>query len=222
MPINIAIDGPGGAGKSSISDLVAEKLNILHLDTGAMYRAIGLFALQRGIDPLDEAAISRECAQAQVSVRYENGKQVTLLNGQDVTGLIRTQEVSQSTSCVSKWPAVRKRMIALQRELAQRSDMLIDGRDIGSNVLLDANLKIYLTASSEIRARRRYDELVAKGENWTYEEVLEQVNARDAQDLSRDVDPLVRAEDAIELDTSDMSIDQVVEKIVKLARQLEG
>lgn len=185
MPMNIAIDGPVGAGKSSIADAVAGKLGILHLDTGAMYRALALYALRSGVELTDEAAVSACCAQADIAVGYADGRQRTLLSGEDVSDLIRTGEVSAAASVVSKWPAVRERMVALQQELARKGDMLIDGRDIGTVVLADSPCKIYLTASAEERARRRYLQNLEKGDNTPYEDVLAALNARDAQDMGR-------------------------------------
>ena len=193
MPMNIAIDGPVGAGKSSIADAVAGKLGILHLDTGAMYRALALYALRSGVELTDEAAVSACCAQADIAVGYADGRQRTLLSGEDVSDLIRTGEVSAAASVVSKWPAVRERMVALQQELARKGDMLIDGRDIGTVVLADSPCKIYLTASAEERARRRYLQNLEKGDNTPFEDVLAALNARDAQDMGRAVSPLRQA-----------------------------
>ena len=156
MPMNIAIDGPVGAGKSSIADQVAQRLHILHLDTGAMYRTVALYMLRNGIDPQDEQTVSAHCGEADVRVAYRDGAQRTMLGGEDVSDLIRTGEVSAAASAISKWPAVRRRMVAAQREIAATADMLIDGRDIGTRVLIDAPVKIFLTATPEERAHRRY------------------------------------------------------------------
>ena len=220
--MNIAIDGPVGSGKSSIADLVAQKLGILHLDTGAMYRATALHVLRSGADLTDGEAIAKAAEGADVRVKYENGAQKTLLGEEDVTGLIRTGEVSLAASAVSKWPAVRRRMVAAQRELAKTADMLIDGRDIGTNVLTDAPVKIFLTASAEERARRRYMQQKEKGDETPYETVLEELNARDKQDMSRETDPLRRAEDAILLDTTNMTIDEVVAAIAGIVEDVYG
>lgn len=216
MPMNIAMDGPVGAGKSTIADRVAARLGILHLDTGAMYRALALHVLRKGIDPAREEEACAACDDARVEVRYEAGKQHTLLCGEDVSGLIRTETVSQATSTLSKWPAVRARMVAIQREIASHNDILLDGRDIGTRVLPNATMKIYLTASARERARRRYEQYRQAGEQVEYEEVLRDVNARDAQDMNRATDPLRRAEDAIEVDSTDLTMDAVVDKIVAL------
>jgi len=222
MMINIAIDGPVGAGKSSIADQVAERLDILHLDTGAMYRAVGLHAIRTGTDMGDEAAMAALVEEIDVQVRYENGAQRTLLFGEDVTDLIRTGEVSAAASAVSRWGAVRRRMVRAQQEMAAKADMLIDGRDIGTVVLKDSPCKIFLTASAEERARRRYEQQIAKGDMTPYEQVLRELNARDEQDMNRKTDPLRQAEDAILLDSTDMSIEQVVDAIVKIVEDVYG
>ena len=222
MPMNIAIDGPVGAGKSSIADQVAERLNILHLDTGAMYRTFALFALRSGVDMTSEGALSGLVETVQVNVRYENGAQRTLLFDEDVTDLIRSGEVSAAASAVSKWPAVRKRMVRAQQELAAQADMLIDGRDIGTVVLKDSPCKIFLTASAEERARRRYEQNVQKGDMTPYEQVLSELNARDLQDMTRKTDPLRQAEDAVLVDSTEMSIGEVVDAIVKIVEDIYG
>ena len=222
MPMNIAIDGPVGAGKSSIADAVAQKLHILHLDTGAMYRTVALYMLRNGIDPQDEGTVSAHCGEADVRVRYENGEQRTYLGDEDVTGLIRTGEVSAAASAISKWAAVRRRMVAAQREIAAQADMLIDGRDIGTNVLTDAPVKIFLTATPEERALRRYRQQVEKGDMTPYEQVLSELNARDAQDMNRKTDPLRQAEDAVLVDSTEMTPEQVVDTIVEIVERVYG
>ena len=222
MPMNIAIDGPVGAGKSSIADQVAARLNILHLDTGAMYRAVGLHALRTGADVADESAMAALAEAIDVQVRYEGGAQRTLLFGEDVSELIRTGEVSAAASAVSRWPAVRRRMVRAQQELARQTDMLIDGRDIGTVVLADAPVKIYLTATPEERARRRYLQQLEKGDTTPYEQVLRELNARDAQDMNRKTDPLRQAADAVLLDSTDMTADEVVDAIVKKVEEIYG
>lgn len=222
MPMNIAIDGPVGAGKSSIADQVAQRLHILHLDTGAMYRALALQVLRDGIDPGDEAAVCDCCERADVAVRYENGEQRTLLFGEDVSALIRTGEVSTAASRVSSWPAVRARMVRAQQALAAQADMLIDGRDIGTRVLEHAPVKIYLTATAEERARRRYVQQLERGDTTPYEQVLRELNARDAQDMSRATDPLRQAEDAVLVDSTEMTPQQVVDTIVAIVEEVYG
>ena len=222
MPMNIAIDGPVGAGKSSIADQVAQRLNILHLDTGAMYRAFGLYALRSGVDMTSEAALSALAEDVDVQVKYENGAQRTLLFGEDVSELIRTGEVSAAASAVSKWPAVRRRMVRAQQEMAQKADMLIDGRDIGTVVLKDSPCKIFLTADAAERARRRYLQQMAKGDTTPYEQVLRELNARDEQDMNRKTDPLRRAEDAVLVDSTRMTQEETVEAIVRIVEDVYG
>ena len=222
MPMNIAIDGPVGAGKSWVADEVAARLGILHLDTGAMYRTLGLHALRSGVDMQDEAAVTACCETAKVSVKYENGAQRTLLFDEDVTGLIRTGEVSAAASAVSKWPGVRSAMVRAQQELAMSADMLIDGRDIGTVVLKDSPCKIYLTASAEERARRRYVQNLEKGDNTPYEQVLVELNARDHQDMTRKTTPLRRADDAILVDSTEMTQEETINAILKIVEDVYG
>lgn len=222
MPMNIAIDGPVGAGKSSIADQVAERLHILHLDTGAMYRTLGLYALRSGTDLESEAALSALAERAEVRVKYENGAQRMLLFDEDVSSLIRTGEVSAAASAVSKWPAVRRRMVRAQQEMARTADMLIDGRDIGTVVLKDSPCKIYLTAAAGERARRRYLQQLEKGDQTPYEQVLRELIARDEQDMNRKTDPLRRAEDAVLVDSTNMTQEETVEAIVRIVEDVYG
>ena len=222
MPMNIAIDGPVGAGKSSIAAQGAQRLNILHLDTGAMYRAFGLYALRSGTDLASEAALSALAEDVDVQVKYENGAQRTLLFGEDVSELIRTGEVSAAASAVSKWPAVRRRMVRAQQEMARTADMLIDGRDIGTVVLRDSPCKIFLTAAAEERARRRYLQQMEKGDTTPYEQVLRELNARDEQDMNRKTDPLRQAEDAVLVDSTNMTQEETVEAIVRIVEDVYG
>ena len=222
MPMNIAIDGPVGAGKSSIADMVAKKLNILHLDTGAMYRTFGLYALRSGVDMTSEEALSQLVEQVDIQVKYVNGAQQTLLFGEDVSELIRTGEVSAAASMVSKWPAVRRRMVRAQQEIAKTADMLIDGRDIGTVVLHDSPCKIFLTAAAEERARRRYVQQVEKGDMTPFEQVLRELNARDEQDMNRKTDPLRQAEDAVLVDSTNMTREETVDAIVKIVEGVYG
>ena len=219
MRLNIGIDGPVGAGKSSVADAVAEKLGILHLDTGAMYRAVGLKAIREGIDLQNEEEITELCRKIDLKVAYGDRGQKTLLDGIDVSALIRTPEVSMAASTVSRYAEVRKMMVRRQQELASEQDMLLDGRDICTTVLPQATVKIFLTASPEERARRRYLEMRTKGDSASYEEVLEQVVARDAQDMNRAVEPLRQAEDAVLVDSTDMSFDQVVDRILSVVEE---
>ena len=216
MRLNIAIDGPVGAGKSSVADAVAARLGILHLDTGAMYRALGLTALRKGIDVQDEQAIVKLCGQLHFSVCYGEDGQHTFVEGEDVTGLIRTPEVSMAASTVSKYAEVRKQMVRIQQQLAAETDMLVDGRDICTTVLPNATAKIYLTAAQEERARRRYLEMKEKGQEEPFEKVLEDLKARDEQDMNRKVEPLRQAPDAELVDSTHLTFDETVEAILKI------
>ncbi|MBQ9210076.1 MAG: (d)CMP kinase [Clostridia bacterium] len=222
MRLNIAIDGPVGAGKSSIADAAAARLGILHLDTGAMYRALGLKTLREGVDPAQEDAVVALCQGLNLAVQVGEQGQRTLLDGEDVSSQIRTPEVSMAASTVSRYAQVRKHMVALQQQLAAAQDMIVDGRDICTTVLPQAPLKIYLTASSEERARRRWKEMQEKGEPDTFEEVLAQVIARDEQDMHRPVEPLRQAEDATLLDSTNLTFDQVVDQIVEMAEAVRN
>ena len=221
---SIAIDGPSGAGKSSVARAVAEKLGAMYLDTGAMYRAVGLYMLKAGVPLDDPDAIAENCLRADVRVGYgADGRQCVYLGEEDVSEAIRAADVSLAASSVSTVPAVRARMVALQREIAQGHSVVMDGRDIGTKVLPDATLKVFLTASAEVRARRRYDELSCKGMHEPYEKVLEELIRRDEVDTHREASPLRKAEDAVEVDCSQMTLEEVVETVVSLARQaVEG
>ena len=221
MRLNVAIDGPVGAGKSTVADAVAARLGILHLDTGAMYRALGLTALRRGIDTQDEQAIVDLCRGLNISVSHEEDGQHTFVEGEDVTGLIRTPEVSMAASTVSRYAEVRKAMVKLQQKLAAETDMLLDGRDICTTVLPNATAKIYLTAAAEERARRRWLEMQQKGMPDTFEEVLQAVKYRDNQDMNRKVEPLRQAEDAVLVDSSCMTAAEVTDEILALVRREE-
>lgn len=220
MPVQIAIDGPAGAGKGTIAAALAERLHLLYLDTGAMYRAVGLFALRSGVSTGDEAALA-EMLQAfplEVSADAKGGIRVHI-GDEDVTSLIRTPEVSMAASDVSRWSAVRRDMVRRQREIAGNSDVVLEGRDIGTDVLPHADLKIFLTASPEERARRRVLQFASKGEKQDYSAVLAQIRARDTQDSTRTVSPLRPAEDSLILDSTDLTEAQVVERIMEMMRQ---
>ena len=219
MRLNIAMDGPVGAGKSTVADAVAERLGILHLDTGAMYRALGLTAIRRGIDMQNEQAIVKLCNSLKISVSHEADGQHTYVEGEDVTGLIRTQEVGMAASTVSRYAEVRRAMVRLQQQLAAETDMLLDGRDICMTVLPNATAKIYLTASAEERARRRFLELEKKGNTETFEQVLQEVKDRDEQDMNRPVEPLRQAPDAVLVDSTNMTFDEVVDAIVAIVEE---
>lgn len=222
MVLNIAMDGPVGAGKSSIADAVAKRLGILHLDTGAMYRAIGLTALEKGVPVQDEQAVTALCQALSMTVGHAADGQHTLVDGRDVTGFIRTPEVSMAASTVAKYAGVRAAMVALQRRLAQKTPMLVDGRDIGTRVLMNAPVKIFLTASAEERARRRYQEMRNKGMEANFDDVLRDLRARDEQDTHRAVDPLRAAEDAVTVDSTHLTFDEVVEAILRIVADKTG
>lgn len=217
--IHIAIDGPGGAGKSTVSKAAAAKLGIVYVDTGALYRTIGLFVKSKGIDPHDRAAVSACLDQIKIELKYEDGKQRVYLNGVDHGDAIRTPDMSMYASAVSAIPEVRAFLLDTQRDIARKNSVIMDGRDIGTVILPNAEVKIYLTASEECRARRRYDELIAKGQTVSYEDVLAQMNQRDMQDSSREVAPATAAEDAILLDNTGMTFEQTVDAVVELARK---
>ena len=219
--ISIAVDGPVSAGKSTLCDALARKLGIMHLDTGAMYRAIGLYALQNGISPDDEPALERmiQNEDARISVDYQDGLQVTKLNEQDVSQQLRGEAVGAAASAVSRFSAVRKYLVRLQQSLAKEQSLLIDGRDIGTVVLPDAKVKIFLTASPEDRALRRYTQLIASGFNVDYATVLKVLQERDEQDLHRKTDPLRPAPDAVILDTSILSFEESVQKMLEIVSE---
>ena len=216
---NIAIDGPAGAGKSTIAKMAAKKLDFIYGDTGAMYRAMALYFLRREIDAKDEKKIAEACEHINVTIAYQEGEQQVLLNGENVNAFIRTEEVSMMTSNTSKYPAVREKLLYLQRELAAANNVIMDGRDIGTCVLPDAELKIYLTASASERAKRRYLEQKERGVESDLAQIERDIIARDEQDMNREIAPLKQAEDAIYLDTSDMTIEEVVTKIVSLVQK---
>lgn len=216
MSFNIAIDGPAGAGKSTIARAVAAKLGYIYVDTGAMYRAMALHFIRRNIGAGDQAAIERAVQDADVSIRYEDGVQKVLLNGEDVSGLIRTEAVGNMASASSGYGAVREKLVALQKELASRENVVMDGRDIGTCVLPHADVKIYLTASSQVRAERRYKELLEKGQRADLREIEADIIKRDYQDMHRENSPLKQAEDAVLVDSSDMTLDQVVTRFLEI------
>lgn len=219
MSINIAIDGPAGAGKSTIAKMVAKRLGYIYVDTGAMYRAMALYIMRQGIDSADSASISKECNDADISITYLDGVQVVLLNGENVNGLIRTEEVGNMASSTSVNPDVRKKLVDLQRILAKRENVVMDGRDIGTVVLPDAKVKIYLTASSKVRAERRFLELKAKGIEADIDTIEKDIIERDYRDMNREISPLKKADDAVLIDSSDMTIDEVVEKMISLVQE---
>lgn len=218
MTYNIAIDGPAGAGKSTIAKRVSGELSFIYVDTGAMYRSIALYLLRKDISATDVEAVKVALEDIEIAIQYVNGEQHVLLNGEDVSGQIRTEEVGNMASKSSALPCVRAKLLELQKKLAREHDVVMDGRDIGTNILPDAQLKIYLTASVDTRASRRYKELIEKGSDCDLEAIKKDIEQRDYQDMHRETAPLMQAKDAVYLDSSDMTIDQVVEKIKSLAK----
>lgn len=216
--MNIAIDGPAGAGKSSIAKLVAKRLNYVYVDTGAMFRTMAYYFLNHGIDPHNEEQVEANCDAIHIEIQYEAGEQHIFLNGEDVSQKIRQEEVGNNASVVAKYTKVREKLLELQRNLAASTDVIMDGRDIGTVVLPDAPCKIYLTASPRVRAKRRYKELVEKGETCDLDQIEQDIIKRDKQDMNRTVAPLKQAEDAILVDSSELTIDEVVNRIMELAR----
>lgn len=210
---NIALDGPAGSGKSTVAKILAKDYNILYLDTGAMYRACGLKALRLGIDPKDRLAVEQTLPNLNVKVEYKDGTQHTILDGEDVSSAIRENAVSMAASSISAHPAVRIKMVEMQREIAKSMSCVLDGRDIGSTVLPDAKFKFFITADSKVRATRRYKELIERGQTVDFETLHAEIVARDKQDSEREFSPLVCAKDAIVVDTSNMEIDEVVKTI---------
>ncbi len=217
MSISIAIDGPAGAGKSTIARKLAEKLGYIYVDTGAMYRAMGCYFSGLGVKKEDAEAMRRLCGQADIEIRYEQGVQQVILNGENVNDQIRTEEAGLMASACAKIKEVREKLVNLQRALAAKADVVMDGRDIGTYVLPDADLKIYLTASVQVRAQRRYRELMEKKEPCSLSEVEQDIIARDEQDMNRQISPLRQAKDAVLLDSSDLTVEQVLEKMCRLA-----
>ena len=216
---NIAIDGPAGAGKSTIAKKLAADLGYIYVDTGAMYRAMAYYFLQNGIDAKDEKAIADACSTVDVTIQYQNGEQQVMLNGENVNGVIRREEVGNMASATSVYPVVRTKLVELQRQLAAKENVIMDGRDIGTVVLPDANVKLYLTASSRVRAQRRFDELTAKGNTCDIDEIEKDIIDRDYRDMHRETSPLKQAEDAVLLDTSELDIDGVVAEMKKIIQK---
>ena len=217
--VSIAIDGPAGAGKSTMARACAQALGYLYVDTGAIYRTVGYYMRLMGVGPKDKDGIARLIDEVNIDIRYEDGVQHMILNGVDVTGEIRTPEISMYASGVSAQPCVRAFLLDMQRQLARTHNVVMDGRDIGTAVLPNAPLKVYLTASAHVRALRRWKELTEKGQTADLAKIEEDINERDYQDMHREHSPLVQAEDAVLVDSSEMTIDEVVEKILSLARE---
>ena len=221
MAYNIAIDGPAGAGKSTIAKKLAADLGYVYVDTGAMYRAMAYYFLQNGIDAKDEKAIADACSNVDVTIQYVNGEQQVILNGENVNGVIRKEEVGNMASATSVYPVVRTKLVELQRQLAAKENVIMDGRDIGTVVLPNANVKIYLTASSAVRAKRRFDELTAKGVECYIDAIEKDIIDRDYRDMHRETSPLRQAEDAVLLDSSDLDIDGVVAEMKKIIEDVQ-
>lgn len=216
MIYNIAIDGPAGAGKSTIAKLVAKELSFIYVDTGAMYRAMALYLLRKKVDPENAEEIARQCKGAQISIEYKDGEQIVFLNQENVNAFLRLEEVGNMASVSSANPSVRAHLLELQRNLAKQNSVVMDGRDIGTTILPHADVKIYLTASAETRAKRRYLELTEKGIACDIQEIQKDIEERDLRDMSREVSPLRQAEDAVLVDSSDMDIAQVVKRILQI------
>lgn len=218
MGYNVAIDGPAGAGKSTIAKLVAKEKGYIYVDTGAMYRGLAIHFLDKGIQKGETEKVIEACKDAEVTIAYEDGVQHVYLNGKDITTRLRNEEVGNMASVTSAIPEVRKKLLELQQNLAKTQDVIMDGRDIGTCVLPDADVKIYLTASVETRAKRRYQELLEKGEPCNLEEIAHDIEERDNRDMNREIAPLKQADDAVLVDSSDMTIEEVVQTIVDLCR----
>ncbi len=218
MSYQIAIDGPAGAGKSTIARKVAKAKGFIYVDTGAMYRAMAYYLLSRKVDPEDENMIREKCQDAEITIQYIDGEQVVLLNGENVNGMLRTEEVGNMASSTSKNEKVRERLTQLQKELAKKSNVVMDGRDIGTCVLPNADVKVYLTASAKVRAQRRFQELTAKGEDCDINKIEADIIKRDEQDMNRKIAPLKKAEDAVLLDSSDMTVEEVVQAVLDLCK----
>ena len=218
MGYNIAIDGPAGAGKSTIAKLVAKEKGYIYVDTGAMYRGLAIHFLKKGIKPEETEKIIEACKDAEVSIGYEDGAQQIYLNGENITSMLREEEVGNMASMSSAVPEVRAKLLGLQRNLAKEKDVVMDGRDIGTNVLPDADVKVYLTASVECRANRRYKELTEKGIECNFDEIAKDIMERDTRDMNREIAPLKQAKDAVFVDSSDMTIEEVVKAITGLCK----
>lgn len=216
MVHNIAIDGPAGAGKSTVAQKVAKELSFVYVDTGAMYRAMALYLLRKGVNREEPDEIGEACQNAEISIEYQNGEQIVLLDGENVNAHLRTEEVSEMASVSSAVPRVREKLLDLQRKLARTMSVVMDGRDIGTTILPDADVKIYLTASSLTRARRRYLEYQEKGEACDLAEIQKTIEERDQRDMTREISPLCQAEDAVLVDSSELTIDETVEKILSV------
>ena len=222
MNYKIAIDGPSGTGKSTVAKLLAKKLSFVYIDTGAMYRAVGLYCYRNGIDIDDEESVVNSLDNIDINMFYKDGVQEIELNGEIVSDAIRENHISKCASVVSAYQPVRDRLVTMQRALAEKNSVIMDGRDIGTVVLPDANLKVYMTVEDEVRAQRRYKELIEKGQDVTYEKVLEELKERDYRDMNRENSPLKKADDAIIVDNTNTTIDEVVDKVYDLFKEKVG
>ncbi len=220
--IRIAIDGPGGAGKSTVAKAVAKRLDILYVDTGALYRTVGLYVRSKNVDPKDAEGVGALLPEIKIEVKYENGAQRVYLNGVDHGDAIRTPEMSMYASAVSAIPAVRAFLLETQKDIARKNSVIMDGRDIGTVIIPDADLKVFMTASAECRAMRRFKELTERGQSVRYEDVLAEMNQRDGQDSSRAIAPTRAADDAIYFDNSELDFEQTVDAIIKMAEERMG
>lgn len=218
MGFCIAVDGPAGAGKSTIAKMIAKEMNLIYVDTGAMYRAMAYYMISQNVDINDTDAVASKCLDAEIRIIYENGEQIVILNGKNVNPYLRTEETGNAASVVSTIGRVREKLVELQQKMAEDTDLIMDGRDIGTCVLPNAQLKIYLTASARVRAQRRYQEMLAKGQECNLEEIEAIIIERDFRDMNRDISPLKQADDAILVDTSNMSIEEVVAYVIKIAK----
>ncbi|WP_408071588.1 (d)CMP kinase [Butyrivibrio sp. JL13D10] len=221
MGSSIAIDGPAGAGKSTIAKIVSKKLGFIYIDTGAMYRAMAVHMIRNGVSGDDSAEVEKNIDSADISIGHEDGEQVVFLNGENVNGQLRTEQVSAMASKTSANAKVREKLVELQRKQAKTTDVVMDGRDIGTVVLPDSQLKVYLTAGTRVRAERRYKEMIAKGENCNIDEIEADIKERDHRDMTRENSPLKKADDAVEIDSSYMTIEEVADKIISLYRETE-
>ena len=219
--VNIALDGPSGVGKSTIAKAVARELGYTYIDTGALYRALGVYCADRGLAAEDEAGIAAAMDGAEIAIDYIGGEQHVLVNGNDITSRLRTEEISRMASVISQYRAVRAKLLDIQRELAATRDAVMDGRDIGTVILPDAQLKVFMTARPEVQAQRRYDQLKAQGrlDGADFETILADIRERDWRDSHRENAPLVRAQDAVELDTSDLTVEEVKARVLELLRE---
>ncbi len=219
MSYCVAIDGPAGAGKSTIAKAIAKRMGLIYVDTGAMYRAMALYMIRQNIGTEELDLICEKCEEADITIAYENAEQVVYLNGENVNSFLRTEEVGNMASVSSTQKAVRVKLVKLQQELAKKTDVIMDGRDIGTCVLPDADVKIYLTAGSRERAKRRYAELVAKGVECNLDDIEKDIIERDERDMTRAESPLRQADDAIRVDSSNMTIEEVVQTIINICEE---